>query len=82
MCMCLFLRAQVDWEEMHANQALTHHVVKHGSSTWLSHTRKCQAQNAIWNEVLHGGSLNFAHTEDLIPHSEATHLKLKNLPLL
>lgn len=79
--MYLFLRAQVDREEIHANQALTHHVVKNRSSIWLSSTRKRQAQNAICNQVLHEGSLNFAHAEDLILHGESTHLKLKN-PLL
>ena len=68
------LRAQVHGEEVLADQALRHHVVKHGCSARSRQDWVCQAQDTISTHVLHEGSLSLAQAEDLVMHSKPTNL--------
>lgn len=71
-------RAQIHREEILVDQALTHRVVKHRCGAGSRQAWVCQAQDTISTHVLHEGSLSLARAEDLVSHSEPTHLADKH----
>lgn len=74
----LSLRAQVHREEILTEQALSHDVVEDRCTARNGQAWKCEAQDTISKHVLHDGSLSLAHAEDLVFHSEPTHLARKD----